>query len=112
MQEAGGEPSTPTKAPKAIKKNRTDSIQVGIRCRPLIGRDAGEKRCFETAKRSLQANENAPIKDGKAAKDKLPWVFDNVFDEASSVIDIHRDVRTLAICRCLRCLHQCIPALD
>ena len=96
MQDGGGEaPTTPTKGgPKAIKKNRTDSIQVGIRCRPLIGRDAGEKRCFETAKRSLQANENAPIKDGKAAKDKLPWVFDHVFDEASNVNDIHSNLTT------------------
>ena len=75
-------------APKAVKK-RSDTIQVGIRCRPLIGRDAGQVRAFDTAKRSLQANDTAPIKEGKAAKDKLPWVFDNVFDEASTVHDIH-----------------------
>jgi hypothetical protein len=92
-QEAPPEsPTKPTKQPKSIKKNRSETIQVGIRCRPLIGRDAGQMRCFDTAKRSLQANENAPIKEGKAAKDKLPWVFDNVFDEQSTVHDIHRDL--------------------
>eukprot|EP01043_Picozoa_sp_COSAG02_P009234 COSAG02_NODE_311_length_24966_cov_1089.426187_4_plen_264_part_00 len=90
----GGEPKA---APKAIKKNRSETIQVGIRCRPLIGRDAGQVRCFDTAKRSLQANDNAPIKEGKAAKDKLPWVFDNVFDEQSTVHDIHRDLTTEVI---------------
>lgn len=90
----GGKPSV---APKAIKKNRSETIQVGIRCRPLIGRDAGQVRCFDTAKRSLQANDNAPIKEGKAAKDKLPWVFDNVFDENSTVHDIHRDLTTEVI---------------
>ena len=73
--------------PKSAKANRTDAIQVGIRCRPLIGRDAGQARCFKTQKRSLEADpEVCPGIDPKKA---LPWVFDNVFDESSTVHDIH-----------------------
>jgi hypothetical protein len=76
-------------ARKAEKKVRTDSIQVGIRCRPLIGRDAGQRRCFDTSGRSLTANTNAKIPEGKWKKESIPWNFDNVFDEKADVHQIH-----------------------
>eukprot|EP01051_Picozoa_sp_SAG22_P010500 SAG22_NODE_949_length_6356_cov_2.100527_3_plen_230_part_00 len=71
------------------KKELSDTIQVGIRCRPLIGRDAGKERAWDTQKRGLTANDKAPIPPGKEAKDKIPWMFDNVFDEQSDVYQIH-----------------------
>ena len=71
--------------PRVVRK-RSDCIQVAIRCRPLIGRDAGQTRCFQTSGTMLTANESA----GEAAtKDHKVWSFDNVFDEVSTVNDIH-----------------------
>jgi centromeric protein E len=72
-------PGTPTPRPK----KRTDAIQVGIRCRPLIGRDAGQVRCFDTQSQSLTVNEAANVHE------RRPWLFDNVFDESATVHDIH-----------------------
>lgn len=74
---------------KKKEKVLSDTIQVGIRCRPLIGRDAGQIRAWDTQKRGLSANDKAPIPPGKEAKDKIPWMFDNVFDEESDVYQIH-----------------------
>ena len=75
-QSGGGGGDSP--APKAIANNRTESIQVGIRCRPLIGRDAGQSRAWETYKTSLQPNDQAPA--GKmGGNDKGAWSFDSAF---------------------------------
>jgi hypothetical protein len=86
LKQPSGEALPPgTPQPKAVTKNRTDAIQVGIRCRPLIGRDAGQVRCFDTQRRSLTVNEAANVRE----KRPVPWLFDNVFDESSTVHDIH-----------------------
>ena len=61
-----------------------------------IGRDAGQARAWETAEKSLRPGEAAPA--GKmGGKDKQQWTFDNVFDEQSTVHDIHRDLTTEVI---------------
>eukprot|EP01052_Picozoa_sp_SAG31_P000647 SAG31_NODE_18_length_35375_cov_22.525315_28_plen_163_part_00 len=97
------------KAGKA-KKEIGDTIQVGIRCRPLIGRDAGEVRAWDTQKRGLSANDNAPIAPGKEAKDKIPWIFDNVFDEQSDVYEIHEAFTSSLTDACLEGFHGTIFA--
>jgi hypothetical protein len=66
---------------------KKDAIKVAIRCRPLIGRDAGQRRSYATEANSLKVAAAADADAG--GENDQAWSFDNVFDEATSARDIH-----------------------
>ena len=77
-------------------------VQVAIRCRPLIGRDAGQLRCFDT-------DENT-IRSAKAGSKAETWDFENVFEENSGTQHIHQRLTSTVVRTVLAGFHGTIFA--
>jgi centromeric protein E len=87
------------------------AIQVGVRCRPLIGRDTGQPRCFDTHDDTLQLNGLAPCSNSTSSrKGEASWTFDNVFDENCSALAVHERLTSGVVSSVLAGFHGTIFA--